>query len=369
MFGKSILKWIMSVSNIIVVFLLLLVLLGAELSPVKFIFPAYFALAFPIIIFLNIVYVIFWLFARKWMFLLSLSLLLYSASEINDNFPIHYGEIEQPVIDKAIHILSYNTMMSGKLKKHTLKKPNQVMQYVLDSDADIVCLQEFMVSNNDEYLTHNDMLRIFRKYPYKHIEYKLNLKTKRMGIATFSKFPIINKKRIEYTSTANISIYSDIIIDGKTIRLINNHLESNRLTENDKSMPVKLRDNFDAGNLKGITLHFSKKLGIAYKLRANQADAVAKEIKNSPYKVIVCGDFNDVPSSYAYTQVKGKLQDAYSVTGNGLGWTYYRNFFGFRIDYVFYNPHYFSTIEYKTDKVKYSDHYPVLCTLNMKKDS
>ena len=367
MFGKTLVKWIMMGSNIVAAFFMLMTLIGSVLSPDKLVFTAYFALAFPIAIFVNIVFVIFWLLARKWFFLVSLSCLLFSGAEISNTFPVRFGKTEVVQTNNPISLLSYNTRMSGDLKKHTKKNPNKVIQYILDSNADIVCLQEFTVSSNKEYLTEKDMYRIFKKYPYKQIQYKqkINDNFRLSGIATFSKFPIINKQIIKYPSYYNISIFSDINIHGKIIRLINNHLESNRLTEHDKDMPLKLKQNFDTKDLKGITLHFSHKLAIAYKLRSLQADAVAKIIASSPYKLIVCGDFNDVPTSYAYTTVKGKLKDAFSETGKGLGWTYNDRYYHFRIDYVFYDSAAFTPIQYKTDKVNYSDHYPVICKLNI----
>jgi len=367
MFGKAIIKWLMLFSNILVALILIITLFGSSISPEKLIFPAYFSLGFPLVVVVNIAFVVFWLIVRNWYFLISLSLLLLSASQLNDTFPIHVGEREKVIATHPLRILTYNTMMSGKLKKHTDKKPNMVIQYVLDADADIVCLQEFFTSTNDEYITHEDMIRIFQKYPYNHIQYKEQIRKKRMGIATFSKYPIVNKKMIEYNSRYNLSIFSDINVDGKLIRLINNHLESNRLTEKDKDMPILLKDKFDAENLTGITLHFSRKLGMAYKLRASQADAVAKVIESSPYKVIVCGDFNDVPPSYAYTKVKGKLNDIFTEIGTGPGWTFNDRWYHFRIDYVLYDSTAFSPIKFQMDKVKYSDHYPIISELNVKK--
>jgi len=366
MIGKAILKWLMMSINILVAIILLTTLSGSVISPDKFIFPAYFSLFFPFTIILNICFVFFWLLVRKWTFLLSLCLLLFSANRINDTFPIHFNKAKTEIATQPIRILTYNTMMCGKLKKHTTSNPNMVIQYILDSKADIVCLQEYTVSSKDEFLTHEDLLRIFSKYPYKHIQYKQIEKNKRSGVATFSMYPIVNKQQVKYLSRYNTSIFSDIKIHGKAIRLINNHLESNRLTEKDKDMPISLKDKFDAEHLTGITLHFSKKLGAAYKLRANQADAVAKVIETSPYKVIVCGDFNDVPASYAYTKVKGNLKDAFSETCNGFGWTFNDRYYHFRIDYLLYDQTAFSALTFKLDKVKYSDHYPVLCELNMK---
>jgi Metal-dependent hydrolase len=361
MFGRTLVKWVMMASNIVVVLIMLMTLIGSVINPEKVVLLAYFALGFPIIIAANIGFVIFWLLARKWFFLLSLSLLLFSASEISNTFPVHIGKIEPTTTTNSIRLLTYNTKMCGELKKHTRHSHNKVIQYVLDSDADIVCLQEFTVSNKKEYLTMEDVYRIFKKYPYKHIQFKQKIQEN--GVATFSKYPIVNKQDINYPSNYNNSITSDIDVHGKIIRIINNHLESNRLTEKDKRLPIKLKDNFDADNLTGITRHFSHKLGVAYKLRGVQADAVAKAIEQSPYKVIVCGDFNDVPASYAYTKIKGKLKDAFAETGTGLGWTFNDKFYHFRIDYVFYDPSAYTLLEYKTDKVNYSDHYPVLCQI------
>lgn len=357
----------MLASNIVVVLCLLVLLLGSVVSPVKILFPAYFALISPVILILNVAFVVFWMLARKWAFMFSLSVLLLSASQVKEIFPVNFGVVS-PSDDslKSVHILSYNMMMSGKLEKHTRQKPNKVIQYILDADADIVCLQEFMVSKRSEYLTKADMLRIFRKYPYKHICYVKSRTFKQNGIATMSKFPILNKQRINFRSKSNISIFSDININGTIIRVVNNHLESNRITENDKGMSFRLKDNFDAENLKDVTLHFSRKLGVAYRLRASQADMVSQSITESPYKVLVCGDFNDVPTSYAYTRVKGNLKDAFSETGTGFGWTFPQHYYGFRIDYVLYDSTAFKPLKLYMDKVTYSDHYPVLCDLQLK---
>lgn len=365
MFGKKLVNWIILTANLVVAFFLLMTLIGTVLSPEKIVFPAYFALIYPFIVIFNIGFVLFWLMTRKWACLISLSLLILSANEINNAFPIHFGKIETVTTNHPINILTYNTMGSGLLKKHKKKRPNKVMQYILDKNADIVCLQEFEVSTNKEYITIEDMMRIFKKYPYKHIEFKTKAATTLCGIATLSKYPIVNRQLIKYESGFNMSIFTDININGTIVRLFNNHLESNRITESDKALTVQLKEKFDAENLTGITLHFTHKLGTAYRIRARQADVVANLVANSPHKAIVCGDFNDVPCSYTYTKIKGNLKDAFSEIGAGLGWTFKEPFYGFRIDYVLYDSSAFTPIQYKSDKVNYSDHYPVFCQIKM----
>lgn len=367
MFGKKLVKWIMIVANFVAAIFLLITLIGTVVSPVKFLTPAYFPLIFPVTIIANLVFILFWLITKKWLFLLSLSLMLLSATQISNTFPLHFGDLQIKKVVTPIHLLTYNTKMSGDLVKDTPQKRNNVIRYIMDSNADIVCLQEFEVSTNKQYLTLDDMMRIFSKYPYKHVEIKARMHTRLLGIATFSKYPIVDRQRIEFKSRFNISISTDINVNGTIIRFFNNHLESNRITESDKALSVKLKEKFDADNLTDMTLVFSNKLGIAYKMRAAQADTVAELIAKSPYKVIVCGDFNDVPGSYVYNKMKGKLKDAFAETGFGFGWTFKEPFYGFRIDYVLYDQSAFTPVTYKSDRVNYSDHYPVFCQLKINK--
>ncbi len=348
----------------VVVIIMLLSLLGTKISPEEFIPPSYVTLIFPIIIFLNTCFVVFWIIARKWHFLISLLTLLLCSTQIADTLPLHFGRTQSNVSGTTVKILTYNTMMSGGMAKHSSEQPNNVIQFVLDTDADIVCLQEFAVSPKEQYLTQEDVLRIFKKYPYRHIWYKQEQNWAKSGVATFSKFPIIKKKNIDIQSRYNVSVYTDIVVNGDTIRVFNNHLESNRLTERDRELPIQLKDSFDTEKLSGTTLHLSRKLGAAYKARAVQADTIASIRNRSPYKIIICGDFNDVPVSYAYTKIKGNLKDAFSETGFGLGWTLNLSIYKFRIDYVLYDAA-FTTNYFNISKVKYSDHYPVYCQLNI----
>ena len=90
------------------------------------------------------------------------------------------------------------------------------------------------------------------------------------GVATFSKHPVINKKKIEYSSRYNVSIYSDIDIGDDTIRVINNHLESNKFTLADIRQYRTLDNDLSGNNILNTSSLFSRKLGEAYKIRATQ---------------------------------------------------------------------------------------------------
>lgn len=351
--------------NFAAIVCMLMVFIGSNVSPDTALLPAYFTLIFPIILLINIFFIVFWIVLKKWHFVYSFLLLILSYPFYKDAFPINFNNKEiKEVSDESFSLLTYNTWVMGQYKKHTKENPNEVIQFVLNTDADVVCLQEFHVSDKN-FITHNEMIRVFKKYPYHHIYYKNKKTNRKSGIATFSKYPIIKKEDIEYDSDQNASIYSDIVIKNDTVRLINCHLESNKLTEKDKALPAELRKNFDAENISNTALYLSKKLGVAYKKRAHQADVISDIIKKSPHKVLVCGDFNDVPLSYAYSTIKNDLSDIFTKFGCGFGNTFHEKLYNFRIDYIFYDQN-FIPLHFYMDKVKYSDHYPLLCRFRIK---
>lgn len=351
--------------NILAVLGLLMVKIGSVTNPNTWLLSSYFAFfLFPLAL-VNLFFLIFWGILKKWWFLISLAALILFSGIIKTSFPINFSEKKENKADRRIKILSYNTMAMAMMKKHSEKSQNPIIKYILRADADIVCLQEFTVSDNESQFQEEDFMKIFKKYPYKHIKYRINKWNMHQGVVTLSKYPIINKKDVGYDSQVNLSIYSDIVVGNDTVRVINNHLESNRITLQDMQETSHLTKDFDSDKFTDITKVFSYKLSIASKVRAIQADKVAAIKKNTPYKLVICGDFNDVPSSYAYTKVKGKLHDSFCENNSGLGWTFNRSFFRFRIDYILYDNS-FTSNHYKRGNLRASDHYPIQVDLYLK---
>ena len=107
------------------------------------------------------------------------------------------------------------------------------------------------------------------------------------------------------------------------------------------------------------------KLNRGFSRRAVQVKLIEKKIKSSPRPVIVCGDFNDTPSSYAYQVMSENLQDAFVEKGTGFGQTYTGYFAPFRIDYVFLSKK-MKVRHFQNIKDGASDHYPVVCDFSLK---
>lgn len=103
----------------------------------------------------------------------------------------------------------------------------------------------------------------------------------------------------------------------------------------------------------------------AFLMRSKQVDAIKEFIDKSPYKVIVCGDFNDSPTSYAYRTISGNLKDAFMEAGSGLGRTYVGPMPSLRIDYILGDES-FTFYNYYAKSFPFSDHKMVSCTIKIK---
>lgn len=355
-------KGIFLFANLLVVLALLLAGIASKTNPNVWMFPSYFSFFILPLAVLNLFFLLFWLFRKKWWALIPLLSFIFFGGIIKTSFPITIFKPNIETSNKKLTVLSYNTMSTGSMKK---EKENEVIKYILDADADIVCLQEFAVSQNESQFTYSDFQKTFSKYPYKHIKYKLEKWNMKLGVVTLSKYPIICKRDVQYNAAFNLSIYSDIVVGADTLRIINNHLESNRITAQDMKQTSRLASDFDSDKIPEITKYLSNKIVVASKVRAVQAQKVVETEKETNYKLIVCGDFNDVPSSYTYTKVKGNLQDAFVETQTGLAWTFNRSFFRYRIDYILYDKQ-FVPANYKQGNLKDSDHYPIQVDLYFK---
>lgn len=93
--------------------------------------------------------------------------------------------------------------------------------------------------------------------------------------------------------------------------------------------------------------------------RALQADYIHRQIELSPYPVIVCGDFNDTPASYAYHRIKGNLTDGFQECGSGYQYTFRQLCKLWRIDYILHSTEFEGTTNISPD-LPYSDHNPVV---------
>lgn len=258
----------------------------------------------------------------------------------------------------AITLLTWNTHQMGQYQK---PEKNEVLQYLLQQDADVVCLQEVDVYKDAQYLTLPDVKQtLATKYPYSYIDFAIYNTRHQYGTMVWSKYPLINKQSIHYQSRGNISNRCDIVVGVDTIRLINNHLESYSFTPDDIVTADSLR------TYEGLLASFKRlkaKWSRAITLRNEQARVVRREIDNSPYPVIVAGDFNSIVFSYAYWHISSGLKDAWRETHPWeWGPTCEKRGWGIRIDYILCSDPLVPT-RCDVHRLNGSDHRPVSATL------
>jgi len=350
------LNWIFGLS-------LVLAYLGTIISPEKIWWLAFFGLVYPWLLIANLLFFLFWLFKLRKNLLISLIAILLGLSQMNNYLPV-FNKDQKPekgkdIQYKELKILSYNVRAFNIYE--WLNDPNTrkgIFNFVRSEHPDIICMQEFYTSSSIQPERIN---RIFLETPYQHISYSIKTGgSTGYGIATFSKYPIVNRGRIQFENSANQTIFTDIDVNGEIIRVYNNHLQSLRLRANNynflDSMNLKNKDK-QIRELQDLSV----KLKTAFIKRAKQATIVSNHISKSPYPVIVCGDFNDTPISYTYSKMKKGLTDAFVEAGEGVGSTYLGRL-SFRIDYIFYSEE-FKAVDFEKVETRLSDHYPILTRL------
>ena len=98
--------------------------------------------------------------------------------------------------------------------------------------------------------------------------------------------------------------------------------------------------------------------------RPKQVDKVFSDIENCPVEAFVCGDFNDNPMSYSYYRLTRGRKDSFVEAGEGFGATFARMWPLLRIDYILL-PDRFNALEHKCPRIGFSDHYPVITTVEL----
>lgn len=364
------LKYLILAGNVLAALLLFLSTLAPITSPLDLVIISYLGLGFPILLFINICFLIIWLVFLKWKYLvIQLVILVFCWNSINTYIPLNSPTKDIP--QKSFKIMSYNVRGFNWLTGDEARE-NPIFEYMANSGADIICMQEFAVEekkNKDKIISLEELDNFLVEYPYRTIiRLGDTINSCMYGLACYSKFPIDKVARIPIESDFNGSGMYEIKIGKKSITIVNNHLESNRLTAEDKILFKELVVDKNRKKLDAVTQTIRSHLDPAFKTRAVQANIIAECIQIQRGKtdaMIVCGDFNEPPISYAYETIKGNFLDAFKYTGRGMGITYHEDGFYFRIDYIIHTLN-LQAYNCTVGDVKYSDHYPIWAWIKFK---
>jgi endonuclease/exonuclease/phosphatase family metal-dependent hydrolase len=349
---RKTLRNIILILNMLAIVALVFAYVSVFIAPDVFWIPSLFGLAYPWLLAVNVVFAVFWLIIKPRYAVLSLIATLGGWTFLTASFQLNGKETEQ----KGIKVLSFNVKHFYGNNELTQKdNAEQIIAFLNQQNADIICLQEARLRKNNIF---NLGATIKRMDNIEHYQFARSSTT--FGSVTMTRYPIVNMEEIRFEDSRNITICTDVVIAKDTIRIYNVHLQSYHIDPTKYSVLESpgIDEEEDIRQVREMGSKFKK----ACMQRAGQVRTIRRHMDNSPYPVIVCGDFNDTPVSYAYRVMSEDFKDAFIESGKGLGTTYVGDLPALRIDYILYSPE-FDGYNFKTLDVKLSDHLPVLADL------
>ncbi|MBR3677510.1 MAG: endonuclease/exonuclease/phosphatase family protein [Alistipes sp.] len=320
-----------------------IVLVCQYISPAKTGILSTVSLAAPILYLLDVVVALYWVVRMRWQPLVVMLLVVivgafyaprYFVADVWRDYNKKHPE------SRYIKILSYN--VRGGLSE---AEADTIRSY----RADILCLQEAAISN-EHWKT------LCTKYNTTYREGK--------SVGTchiLTRYRILRSGQID-TLHQQHGVWADIAINKDTLRVVNLHLQSTSISSEDTKFLEHheyIHDEERDNKFWSIVTRLADKNVV----RAAQADVVRNFLENTKYRVVLCGDLNDVPMSYTYRTIRGDLNDAFLEAGDGYAYTYNTEYRLLRIDNIFVSPS-IDVATYEVDTtVHLSDHYPVIARI------
>ena len=343
---------IVFILNIFFAVISLVFFYSVEISPKEFWLAGFMSWICPFLIVLNFLFIVFWLAFRPLRALLSLAILIWGFDFIIRTFSVH------PFAEKTtsnIKVLSYNTRIFNvydHLKNDNYQSSKDMIEWLLNSDADLLLLQEFYDEKKSS--TFNVHEKFSAKYPYHHVSYTVkNENDGKFGMAIYSKFAIINKGSILKRGENNQTLFVDILAGKDTLRVYNFHLHSMSIND------AELVDNVTKSKDPILGLKHFNTLKDGFAKKAEQLDEICAHIDTCRFATLVACDLNDTPYSYCYETLSERLENSFEEAGMGFGITYNGRIPFLRIDNQFFSTQLNCEKFITYDQITFSDHFPI----------
>lgn len=341
-------------------------MLAGKNDPREHVLLAFFGLAYPFFLLGNLLLLVWWLIRKKWIIvMITLLCIGIGWQTLIATFGVfgNSGENEKAEKD-LLRMMTYNVHNFKPYgENNTIEIKEQMFDVVKEQNPDVICFQEFYTRFKGPYDTV-DSLKQLLNTKYYYFKPTMKSQSEAIGLAIFSKYPIKNTGDIIFTpESGNESIYVDLDVNGKDVRVYNVHLQSISFEKEDYTYLEKVTK--DMSVEKGSSKRILKMLRDAFKKRSAQVDLMKEHMGTCETPYIIAGDFNDTPASYAVTKITESLNNAFVKKGNGLGRTYNGEFPNFQIDYIATTKD-IEVTNYHIVTAKLSDHFPVRSDLKLK---
>lgn len=354
-------KHIFVLLNWVAALLLLASTLAGMVRPAAFVgFSLLSYLFFPLLM-VNVAFVVLWLLCGSKHFLVSTAVIVLRWSFVTAFFQVG-GHADQPAEGaRTLRVMSFNMhhFYGPCYVDDTEDIQNQeeralaFVRMLREEQPDVLCLQEFLPYTNGHEVDLRDSLAAlgYRHYAAAAPQYGHS------ASIVWSKHDIVDVQLIDSLCKLRV----DLAVEGDTVRLFSLHLNSYQLTgEDHEELEMFAHGEGDKESGRQVARKFKKTI-LAHD---QEWETLRPLIEQSPYAVVVAGDFNDTPASYIYRKMTQQLRDSYKEKGKGFGTTYHGRFPAFRIDYVMHSEG-LRVLAYKRIKSDISDHYPIMVEFEM----
>ena len=357
------------ICNVTLAILFLLGCYASLFNPQYFWFLGLLTLTSLYLLFALVVFIFFWLFAKAKFMLISIIAIACAWKPMQQIIKLTGGgSFKLSKKNADIRVMSWNVehFDISQHKTHPEVKA-QMLSLISRYEPDVACFQEMVGSDFDStainYVPYIAERLHYKNYFYSYIKEDDFDNKHHFGIITFSKYPIIEKHTIQYEPHNYNSIfqYIDILKDGDTLRVFNIHLQSLKFSDASREY-IEDPDMANKIDLRKSRTVISK-LKIGFLKRKVQSERIKKTMNGSPYPVILCGDFNDVPNSYAYNTIGLNFKNAFAEKGTGIGRTFSAISSTLRIDNIFADSR-FEVRQFVRVEKELSDHYPIITDLS-----
>lgn len=311
----------------------------------------------PILYISVVICLLIWIVMGRWKIAGVVALLLVPGLfRLSDFYNVDYmRKVEQKPSRNTFTVMSYN--VRGFRNDGSLRAVDNHAAYLAECDLpDIFCFQEYQLDiPNVERIDSVLRTRHSKLYMRDAVE------SGNVVLRTYSRYPIIASGELSGEGRGTSQWVDVVVGKSDTIRVFNNHLHSMDISSADSSDIANGTILNDGDRMQSIVERIAKNSSI----RAEYVDTLRTIIDDSPYRNVICGDFNDTPMSYVYRVLKRHHIDAFEQAGSGYGYTFRPMHSALRIDYILHSKQ-LDTEHYFVDEENYvSDHLPIFARLKI----